>query len=136
MAEKKNYALVIAGEVQNVWRDVEGAAAEISPLNAARMIECAAEVEPGWRVDELNGSIAPRVAIVPTVREMRRREYFAVLRKEDGDEEITVLGDVVDVALAQIETLRQVIGAPATPEWRALVEKVTAVKLKLPKSGG
>jgi hypothetical protein len=131
----KHFALVLDNEIVNIWRnraDTE-TAADVSPLNAAHLIEVADNVQPGWRVDPVTRQPIAPVVETPSVRQQRRAEYQQVLRRESGDDEITILGDTLDVLIKQVETLRQKTGSTATAEYADLISKVAAVKAKLPK---
>lgn len=130
----KHYALVLDGQVVNVYRDLPDAATpeSVSPVNAARLIECSRETEAGWAV-VAGVPIAP-VVKQPSVRQQRRAEYRQVLRREESDDETDILGDTLDVLLAQVEAIRQSSGEAMKPEYADLITKVSAVKAKLPKT--
>jgi hypothetical protein len=131
----KHFALVLDGEITNIWRDRADTetAADVSPLNAANLIEVSADAQPGWRVDPATRQPIAPVIETPSVRQQRRAEYQQVLRREDGDDEITILGDTLDVLIKQVEALRQKTGSTATAEYADLIGKISAVKSKLPK---
>lgn len=128
-----NYAHVLNGVVENVYRDVEDPAAQLPALHLAGVVfACDAEVERFWRYADGVFS-APPAPPEPTAREKRRREYFAALKVEPGDDQLTVLGDQVDKIIAQVEAIRVHAGASRTAEFDALIKTVAAIKAKLPK---
>lgn len=126
-----NFALVIDGKVHNVYRDV--ASADDFPAIADRLVECPPDVGVNWSYD--GSSFVDPVSLLPppTTRQKRRAEYFAALKVEPLDDQITVLGDQVDKILAQLETIRVATGVARTAEFDALLETVKAIKLKHPK---
>lgn len=129
-----NYAHVLNGVVENVYRDIEDPAVQLPALHLAGVVfACDAEVERSWRYAEGVFS-APPPPPEMTAREKRRREYFAVLKVEAGDDPLIVLGDQVDKLIAQVEEMRAELGAKRTAEFTDLLTKIVAVKTKFPKA--
>lgn len=128
-----DYAHVLDGCVMNVYRGISDPAVDLPALHAAGVLVAADPgVEPGWR-DDRGTLVAPPAPPESTTRGKRRAEYFAALKVEPGDDQITVLGDQVDKIIAQVEAIRVAAGAARTAEFDALIKTVAAIKAKLPK---
>lgn len=65
----------------------------------------------------------------PSYREKRKVAYIAELGATPGDFVETV-GDVIDDLIREVRALA---AAPATPEFKALIDKVDAIKTRFPK---
>ena len=68
-------------------------------------------------------------------RRDRAVDYIRELGHETGDRasfEKTV-GDIFDLALAQIEAIRQAVGAPAVPGWTGKLELIAEIKGRHPQ---
>ena len=74
------------------------------------------------------GSVLIDSAPAPSYRNLRRAAYTSQLGKDVGDT-INTLGDVLDILIAEIYAR----GAPATPEFTAMLGKVAAIKAAYPK---
>jgi len=89
----------------------------------------------GWSGEELAESDPEVQAFFagppPTYRQLRATAYRDNLGKQPGDYIIT-LGDVLDVVIAQVETMRQALTAPATPDFQAMLAKIQTIKQEFP----
>jgi hypothetical protein len=65
----------------------------------------------------------------PTVRQQRRHEYIARLGKEPSSDPIDVIGDVLDVVIAELAAR----GPAVTREFDVLLTEIAAIKSRLPK---
>ncbi|WP_119304834.1 hypothetical protein [Dongia deserti] len=69
-------------------------------------------------------------------RMARKQRYIEELRKPEASEEPSfenTVGDVLDILLTQVEAMRQVAGAPPTPEFAALIQRIQQIKSEVPK---
>jgi hypothetical protein len=67
---------------------------------------------------------------------MYRRRRAAAYRDQLGAEQgdfINTLGDVLDVLIAQVESMRAEIDAARTPEFAAMLGKIASIKAANPK---
>lgn len=69
---------------------------------------------------------------VLTYRDRRAVAYRDTLGAETGSF-IKTLGDVLDVLIAQVETMRQAAGAAATAEYADMVAKIADIKQRFPR---
>lgn len=67
-----------------------------------------------------------------TYRDLRAVAYRDQLGTDKGDF-IKTLGDVLDVLIAQVESMRQTAGATATPAYTQMLTKIQAIKAEYPK---
>lgn len=127
-----NFAQVVDGAVHNVYRGVVGDKTIAFPVIADQLVECGDEVMPGWLF--IDGAfVAPEVVRPPeTVTQKRRHALFDALRSDKSDDEITVLGAVVNVLLAQLAV--SVAPGARTPEFSDLLTKVGGVQAKFPRA--
>jgi hypothetical protein len=66
-------------------------------------------------------------------RAARAVAYRDELGVEQGDY-TKALGDVIDVLIEQVETIRVQAAAPRTPAYETLVTRVAAIKQRIPKT--
>lgn len=129
-------AFIRDGVVHAVYfDDADTIAAKLAPI-ADALVDCDETVQANWLYRE--GVFTDPATLIPppTTRQKRRAEYFVALRVEDGDDQLTVLGDQVDKIIAQVEAMRAELGAKRTAEFSDLLSKLIAVKTKFPKPPG
>lgn len=130
-----DFAHVLDNRVQNVYRGITDPAVELPALHKAGvLLACSALTQPGW---VKNGLVLeePPAPPEPTVSQLRRKEFFQDLKVEATDDEIGVLGAAVSTMLEQLEAVRAAAGVPRTPEYLALITKISTVKARHPKVG-
>lgn len=66
----------------------------------------------------------------PTVRQQRRGAYIAELGKEPTSDPVEVIGDVLDVVIAELAER----GPSQTEEFSDMLRKIAAIKSRHPKS--
>lgn len=69
---------------------------------------------------------------VVAYRRKRRADYRDELGKEPGDE-INTIGDILDLALVQIEANRVTSGAAPVAGWAEMLAKIDDIKQRHPK---
>lgn len=74
------------------------------------------------------GIVSAFEPFAPSPRQRRRRDFAAELGADPGDE-ISTLGDVLDVVIREMRAR----GASVAPEFGALVAKIDAIKARHPK---
>lgn len=83
----KHFAFILDGQVMSVYRDLPDATTPeaISAINASRIVECAADVEPGWAFDGTTWTarVRPPRRVIPALEFMDRvpKDKRAALRK-------------------------------------------------------
>lgn len=84
---------------------------------------------PDWKV--VDGALVhePIPAREPSRREKLKNAYIMELGETPGDV-IETIGDVLDDVIREVRALA---AAPATPEFKALIDKVDAIKARFPK---
>lgn len=125
---KVRKAHVVAGLVLNVYDDEDDViAAKLAPI-AAALLDCGAEVQPGWRHDGVN--FIDTSPPPPSYRVLRRLAYRDELRDEAQDDELAVIGKILDILVAQVA-----VAVPAgsrTPQFSALLTKIAEIKARIP----
>lgn len=77
---------------------------------------------------DAGGEVATFEPFRPSARRRRRRDFALELGADPGDE-ISTLGDVLDVVIRELRAR----GESATPEFATLVAKIDAIKARHPK---
>jgi hypothetical protein len=113
--------------------NVVDAGTEDEPPQGARFVQ-SDTAQIGWTMGQNGVFVAPpgppRPA--PSYRDRRAAAYRDALGVDKYDF-IRTLGDVADVVIGQLEALRAELGAHATPEFAAMIDKIRAIKTAIPK---
>lgn len=78
------------------------------------------------------GAVEIQSPPAPGYRDTRMVAYARDLGKDPGDI-IRTLGDVLDVLIAQVESMRVAASASATTDYAAMMTKIAAIKAAHPK---
>jgi len=90
------------------------------------------EVRPGYAeeaLDQSSADLAPLLRPAMTYREKRKMAYIAELGEKPDF--VETVGDVIDDLIREVAALRD--GAPVTPEFKALTDKIADIKTRFPK---
>lgn len=122
-----NYAQVIDGVVHNVYRGVSRAAlAKIDHM----LIECDASVQPNWVMKD-GAPVDPETLKKPVSHLVKRRNaYHAELRDDAEDDELAIIGKILDILVAQVAST--VPAGSRTPQFVALLAKIAEIKSRYP----
>lgn len=94
------------------------------PEGAIEVLEPPAHAAQRWAAD------AWQPLPGPTVRQARRVAYVSELGKEPTADPVEVIGDVLDVVIAELTARDQIA---ATAEFGDMVRKIAAIKARFPK---
>lgn len=126
----KSFALVMDGQVMNVWRGLpdDTAEADVSPVNNPFVHECPDDAQPGWLYDAEQNSYSapPEVGTIRTITPMDfmlripQEKRIAIRKYADGQGALAaavpdycdVVGDFLDLlrTAREIEIDGQLVG--------------------------
>lgn len=126
----KHFALVLDGVVANVWlnRPDTDTPALVSPINAARIVECNADVRAGWTYAA--GVFTQPPARVVNKTAMRLREVLDGSRINSNDDAILLLFRAIEILTQQITQVTTV--GQRTAAFTALANRLQTARTNRP----